>query len=39
MLRGSLSNTKKLDMTADKYLAKMKGFVFELATVGIKVDD
>ena len=39
MLRGALSNTKKLDMSADKYLAKMKAFASELAAAGRKVDD
>jgi hypothetical protein len=39
MLRGALSNTKKLDLTADRYIAKMKGFVSELAAAGKKVDD
>ncbi|KAK1667743.1 hypothetical protein QYE76_055902 [Lolium multiflorum] len=39
MLRGALSNTKKLDSTAAQYIAKMKGFVSELAAAGKHVDD
>ncbi|KAK1678516.1 hypothetical protein QYE76_039364 [Lolium multiflorum] len=39
MLRGALSNTKKLDHTATQYIAKMKGFVSELAAAGKHVDD
>jgi hypothetical protein len=39
MLRGALSNTKKLDMIATKFIAKMKSFASELASAGRKVDD
>ncbi|KAK1665884.1 hypothetical protein QYE76_054043 [Lolium multiflorum] len=38
-LHGSLSNTKKLDMKAEKYITKMKGFAMELAAAGKKIDD
>jgi hypothetical protein len=39
MLRGALSNTKKLDMTSDKFIAKMKSFVSELAVASKIFDD
>jgi hypothetical protein len=39
MLRGALSNTKKLDMSANKYITKIKGFVSELAATGKRVDN
>ena len=38
-LRGSLANTKKLDMKVDKFVLKMKGFAMELAAAGKKIDD
>jgi hypothetical protein len=38
-IRGALINTKKLDMTAQQYITKMKGFASELATAGKTVDD
>jgi hypothetical protein len=38
-LRGALTNTKKLDLTAQQFLSKMKGFASELAAAGKKVDD
>ncbi|KAK1620266.1 hypothetical protein QYE76_025783 [Lolium multiflorum] len=38
-LRGALTNTKKLDMTAQQYITKMKGFASELAAAGKTVDD
>jgi hypothetical protein len=38
-LRAALSNTKKLNMTADAYVAKMKGFATELAAAGRTIDD
>ena len=38
-LRGGLSNTKKLDMTADQYVAKMRGFAIELIAAGRDIDD
>jgi hypothetical protein len=39
MLCGALSNTKKLDMTSDKFIAKMKSFVSELAVASKIFDD
>jgi hypothetical protein len=39
MLRGALANTKKLEMTATQFIAKMKGFVSELVVAGKRVDD
>ena len=39
MMRGALANTKKLSMTAQQFITKMKGFASELAAVGKKVDD
>jgi hypothetical protein len=38
-IRGALTNTKKLDMTAQQYITKMKGFASELAAAGKPVDD
>jgi hypothetical protein len=38
-IRGALTNTNKLDMTAQEYITKMKGFASELATIGKTVDD
>jgi hypothetical protein len=38
-LRGALTNTKKLDMIAQQYITKMKGFASELAAAGKTVDD
>jgi hypothetical protein len=38
-LRGNLTNTKKLDMTAQQYVTKMKGFASALAAAGKPVDD
>jgi hypothetical protein len=38
-IRGALTNTKKLDMTAQQYITKMKGYASVLATAGKKVDD
>jgi hypothetical protein len=38
-LRGALINTKKLDLTAQQYITKMKGFASELAAAGKAVDD
>ena len=38
-LPGVLSNTKKLNMTADQYVAKMKGFATELIVVGRTIED
>jgi hypothetical protein len=38
-LRGALTNTKKQGMTVQQYLTKMKGYAFELAAAGKKVDD
>jgi hypothetical protein len=31
-IRGALTNTKKLDMTAQQYITKMKGYASELGT-------
>jgi hypothetical protein len=38
-IRGALTNTKKLDMTAQQYITKMKGYASELAAAGKPVDD
>jgi hypothetical protein len=38
-LRGALINTKKLEMTAREYIAKMQSFASELAAAGKIVDD
>ncbi|KAK1696689.1 hypothetical protein QYE76_013386 [Lolium multiflorum] len=38
-LRSELNDTKKLQMSADEYYTKMKGFASELATVGKSPDD
>jgi hypothetical protein len=38
-LRTALVETKKNDMSADKYFSKMKGIAQELATVGKALDD
>ena len=38
-LRGALANTKKLDKTAEQYIAMMKGFAAELVATGKQVDD
>ncbi|KAK1699417.1 hypothetical protein QYE76_016176 [Lolium multiflorum] len=38
-LRAALSNTKKLNMDADQYVAKMKGFATELIAAGRSIDD
>jgi hypothetical protein len=38
-LRGALTNTKKLDMTAQQFITKMKGYASELAAAGKPVDD
>ena len=38
-IHGALINRKKLDMTAEQYITKMKGFASELATAGKIVDD
>ncbi|KAM0884943.1 hypothetical protein ACQ4PT_030646 [Festuca glaucescens] len=38
-LRGSLANTKKLDMKAGKFIIKMRGFAMELAAAGKRIDD
>jgi hypothetical protein len=38
-IRGALTNTKKLDMTAQQYITKMKGYDSELAATGKPVDD
>jgi hypothetical protein len=38
-LRAALSNTKKINMTADQYVNKMKGFATELAAAGRTIDD
>ncbi|KAK1670537.1 hypothetical protein QYE76_058696 [Lolium multiflorum] len=38
-IRGALTNTKKLDMPAQQYITKMKGFASKLATAGKKIDD
>ena len=39
MLRGALTNTKKGNMSAEKFVAKMKGFASELASAGKRIDD
>jgi hypothetical protein len=39
MLRGVLSNTKKLDMFAAKFTAKTNTFASGLLSAGWKVDD
>ncbi|KAK1668456.1 hypothetical protein QYE76_056615 [Lolium multiflorum] len=38
-LRGALSNTKKLNMSADQYIAKIKGFATERIAAGRTIDD
>jgi hypothetical protein len=38
-LRTALNNIKKIDMTADQYVTKMKGYVSELAAARKIVDD
>ena len=38
-LRGALNTTKKLEMTAAQYFAKMKGFSSELVSLHKEVDD
>jgi hypothetical protein len=38
-LRGAMTNTNKLDLTAQQYISKMKGFASELAAAGKKVYD
>jgi hypothetical protein len=38
-LHVALSNTKKINMPADQYIAKMKGFATELFTAGRTIDD
>jgi hypothetical protein len=38
-LRAALSNTKKINMTADQYVDKMKGFATELIAAGRTIDD
>ncbi|KAK1629044.1 hypothetical protein QYE76_003359 [Lolium multiflorum] len=38
-IRGALTNTKKLDMTVQQYITKMKGYASELAATGKPVDD
>ncbi|KAK1617180.1 hypothetical protein QYE76_022697 [Lolium multiflorum] len=38
-LGGSLTNTKKLDLTAQQYISKMKGFAAELSAAGKPVDE
>jgi hypothetical protein len=38
-LRGALSNTKKLNMMADQYIGKMRGFATELITAGRTIED
>ncbi|XP_071676997.1 uncharacterized protein [Lolium perenne] len=38
-IRGALTNTKKLDLSAQQYITKMKGFASELVAVGKPVDD
>ena len=38
-LRGALTNTKKEELTAAQYIAKMKGFASELVAAGKGVDD
>ena len=38
-LRGALNNTKKNDMTAAQFFAKLKGFSLELAAAGKPVED
>ena len=38
-LRGGLANTKKLGMTADQYVAKMRGFAIELIATGCDIED
>jgi hypothetical protein len=38
-LRGALTNTKKLDLTAQQYISKMKGFAAELSAAGKPVDE
>jgi hypothetical protein len=37
-LRSELNDTKKLQMSADEYYTKMKGFASELAAVGQSLD-
>jgi hypothetical protein len=39
LLRATLKNTKKKEMTADKYLTKMNGFRYELSDAGKIIDD
>jgi hypothetical protein len=38
-LHAALSNTKKINMTADQYVAKMKGFATELIATGRTIDN
>jgi hypothetical protein len=38
-LRAVLSHTKKLNMTADQYVAQMKGFAIEIVAAGHTIDD
>jgi hypothetical protein len=38
-LRAVLSNMKKINMTADQYVNKMKGFATELVAAGHTIDD
>ncbi|KAK1628605.1 hypothetical protein QYE76_002920 [Lolium multiflorum] len=38
-LRGALSNTKKLNMSAGQYVAKMKGFATELIAAGRPIEE
>jgi hypothetical protein len=38
-LRGALNDTKKNDLSAEKYFAKMKTFASELAAAGKPIDD
>ncbi|KAK1619804.1 hypothetical protein QYE76_025321 [Lolium multiflorum] len=38
-IHGALTNTKKLDLSAQQYITKMKGFASELAAAGKPVDD
>ena len=38
-LRGALNDTKKNDLSAEKYFAKMKTFASELAAAGKPLDD
>jgi hypothetical protein len=38
-LRGALSNTKKLNMSADEFVGKMQGFATELIAAGRTIED